>query len=134
MLTEDLKEVLAIPLPEVTDPVESEKSVSRMTLRQVLMTGLDDVVEFGKRFERYEHNPDGTVTAYFADGTSATGDLLVGADGAKSPVRGQYLPQLRTLDSGIIAIAGKLPITAESRKLLPPKVFEGISIVQAPHG
>jgi 2-polyprenyl-6-methoxyphenol hydroxylase-like FAD-dependent oxidoreductase len=134
MLTEDLKEVLALPLPEVTDPVESEKSVSRMTLRQVLMTGLDGLVEFGKRFERYERNEDGTVTAYFADGTSATGDLLVGADGAKSPVRGQYLPQLKTLDSGIVAIAGKLPITEESRRLLPPKVFEGISIVQAPHG
>src|SRR5215510_6227875 len=31
MLTEDLDEVLALPLPEVNDPIESEKSVSRMT-------------------------------------------------------------------------------------------------------
>ncbi|TCO44867.1 2-polyprenyl-6-methoxyphenol hydroxylase-like FAD-dependent oxidoreductase [Kribbella antiqua] len=133
MLTEDLKEVLSIDLPESTDPVESEKSISRMTLRQVLLTGLEDVVEFGKEFTRFEQHGD-QVTAYFADGTHATGDLLVAADGAHSRVRRQYLPQATTEETGIIALAGKLPITAESAKLVPPKVFEGISMVNAPRG
>ena len=133
MLTEDLKEVLSMELPESTDPVESEKSISRMTLRQVLLTGLDDVVEFGKEFVRYEQRDD-QVTAYFADGTHATGDLLVAADGAGSRVRRQYLPRAKTEETGIVAIAGKLPITEESAKLVPPKVFEGISIVTAPRG
>ncbi|WP_406046943.1 FAD-dependent oxidoreductase [Kribbella sp. NBC_00889] len=133
MLTEDLKEVLSFDLPESTGPVESEKSISRMTLRQVLLTGLDDVVEFGKEFTRFEQHGD-QVTAYFADGAQATGDLLVAADGSGSRVRRQYLPQAKTEETGIIAIAGKLPITAESAKLVPPKVFEGISMVNAPHG
>ncbi|WP_328522548.1 FAD-dependent oxidoreductase [Kribbella sp. NBC_00359] len=133
MLTEDLKEVLSMDLPESTDPVESEKSISRMTLRQVLLTGLDDVVEFGKEFTRFEQHGD-QVTAYFADGTHATGDLLVAADGSGSRVRRQYLPQAKTEETGIIAIAGKLPITEESAKLVSPKVFEGISIVTAPRG
>ncbi|MFD3400002.1 FAD-dependent oxidoreductase [Kribbella sp. NPDC058693] len=133
MLTEDLKEVLSMEIPASTDPVESEKSISRMTLRQVLLTGLDDVVEFGKEFTRFEQHGD-QVTAYFADGTSATGDLLVAADGSGSRVRRQYLPQAKTEETGIIAIAGKLPITAESAKLVSPKVFEGISIVTAPRG
>ena len=133
MLTEDLKEVLSMEIPASTDPVESEKSISRMTLRQVLLTGLDDIVEFGKEFTRFEQHGD-EVTAYFADGTSATGDLLVAADGSGSRVRRQYLPQAKTEETGIVAIAGKLPITAESAKLVPPKVFEGISIVTAPRG
>jgi 2-polyprenyl-6-methoxyphenol hydroxylase-like FAD-dependent oxidoreductase len=133
MLTEDLKEVLSLDLPEATDPVESEKSISRMTLRQVLLTGLDDVVEFGKEFTRFEQHDD-RVTAYFADGTQATGDLLVAADGSGSRVRRQYLPQAKTEETGIIAIAGKLPITEESARLVPPKVFEGISMVNAPRG
>ncbi|MFC6155728.1 FAD-dependent oxidoreductase [Kribbella jiaozuonensis] len=133
MLTEDLKEVLSMEIPASTDPVESEKSISRMTLRQVLLTGLDDVVEFGKEFTRFEQHGD-QVTAYFADGTSATGDLLVAADGSGSRVRRQYLPQAKTEETGIVAIAGKLPITAESAKLVSPKVFEGISIVTAPRG
>lgn len=131
MLTEDLKEVLSMELPPVTDPIASEKSISRMTMRQVLLTGLDDVVRYGKEFTRFEQRGD-EVTAYFADGTTATGDLLVAADGAGSRVRRQYLPQAKMEETGIIAIAGKLPITAESTALVPPKVFEGISLIQAP--
>ncbi|TWD82695.1 2-polyprenyl-6-methoxyphenol hydroxylase-like FAD-dependent oxidoreductase [Kribbella amoyensis] len=133
MLTEDLKEVLSLDLPPMPDPVESEKSISRMTLRQVLLTGLDDVVEFGKEFVRYEQDGD-HVTAYFADGSSTSGDLLVAADGSGSRVRRQYLPQARTEETGIVAIAGKLPLTEESAALVPPKVFEGISMVNAPRG
>ncbi|MFK4086586.1 FAD-dependent oxidoreductase [Kribbella sp. NPDC020789] len=133
MLTEELKEVLSMDLPPVTDPVEGEKSISRMTLRQVLLTGLDDVVEFGKQFTRFEQHGE-QVTAHFADGTSATGDLLVAADGAGSRVRRQYLPHAKQEETGIIAIAGKLPITAESKALVPPKVFEGISMINAPRG
>ncbi|MFC5263899.1 FAD-dependent oxidoreductase [Kribbella qitaiheensis] len=135
MLTDDFKEVLSLDIPPSIDPVESEKSISRMTLRQVLLTGLDDVVQFGKDFVRYEQHADGHgVTAYFADGTTATGDLLVAADGSGSRVRRQYLPQAKTEETGIIALAGKLALTEESAKLVPPKVFEGISIVNAPHG
>ena len=134
MLTEQLQEVLALEIPLEDDPVESEKSVSRMTLRQVLMTGLEDVITFGKEFTRFDRHADGTITAHFADGSSATGDLLVGADGAGSRVRRQYLPQARQEEIGIIAIAGKLPITEESAALVPPRVFQGISMIQAPKG
>lgn len=133
MVTEDLKEVLSMEIPPSTDPVESEKSISRMTLRQVLLTGLDDVVEFGKEFVRFEQHGD-AVTAYFADGSSETGDLLVAADGSGSRVRRQYLSQAKTEPTGIIALAGKLPITEESAKLVSPKVFEGITMVQGPRG
>jgi 2-polyprenyl-6-methoxyphenol hydroxylase-like FAD-dependent oxidoreductase len=118
MLTEQLREVLTLEIPVHNDPVESEKSVSRMTLRQVLMTGLEDVITFGKVFTHFDRHTDGTVTAHFADGSSATGDLLVGADGAGSRVRRQYLPQARQEDTGIIAIAGKLLITPESASLV----------------
>src|SRR5215212_6222578 len=134
MLTEQLREVLALEIPKQNDPVESEKSVSRMTLRQVLMTGLENVINFGKEFTHLEQHANGTVTAHFADGSSGTGDLLVGADGAGSRVRRQYLPQAEQEDTGIIAIAGKLPITEESASLLPRRVFQGISMIQAPRG
>src|SRR5215203_6415050 len=72
ILTEQLSEVLSLEERPNTDPVNSEKSVSRMTLTQVLLTGLEDVVHFDKTFTHCEQHPDGTVTAYFEDGTSAT--------------------------------------------------------------
>ncbi len=134
MLTENLSEVLSLDIPQPDDPVNSEKSVSRMTMRQVLLTGLEDIVHFDKTFVRYEQTPDGKVTAFFEDGTSATGDVLVAADGSNSRVRKQYLPQAKLVDTGIVALAGKLPLTPETKKLLPPKVFYGITLIFAPRG
>jgi 2-polyprenyl-6-methoxyphenol hydroxylase-like FAD-dependent oxidoreductase len=134
MLTEKMKEVGSIEMPDSGDPVDSEKSVSRMTLRQVLLTGLEDDVSFDKKFARYWTNEDGTVTALFEDGTTATGDVLVGADGASSKVRNQRLPDARMEQTGIVSIGGKVPMTAESRALVSKKVFEGISLIQAPRG
>ena len=99
-LTEQLKPLL------VLDPEEEKHySASRITLRQVLLDGLN--LQFGKRFERYEHNCAG-ITLHFEDGTTAGCDVLVGADGIRSRVRKQYLPHAGTEDVGVTAIAGKL--------------------------
>jgi 2-polyprenyl-6-methoxyphenol hydroxylase-like FAD-dependent oxidoreductase len=98
-LTEQLKPLL------VLDPEEEQHySASRITLRQVLLDGLD--VRFGKRFERYEQGDD--ITLHFEDGTTASCDVLVGADGIRSRVRKQYLPHAGTEDVGVTTIAGKL--------------------------
>ncbi|ONI77915.1 FAD-binding monooxygenase [Actinosynnema sp. ALI-1.44] len=134
MLDERLNEVLSLRLRDEADAVNSEKSVSRMTLRQVLLTGVEDIVHFGKTFERYETNPDGAVTAFFADGTSATGDLLVAADGTRSRVRRQYLPHAKVVSSGIISVGAKVALTEQTRELLPPKIRYGISTIFAPKG
>jgi len=134
ILTEQLSEVLSIEDPGSDDPVDSEKSVSRMTLRQVLLTGLEEVVEFDKKFECFDYNTDGTITVHFEDGRSATGDVLVGADGAGSRVRKQRLPHARMDETGILSIGGKVAMTEETKALLSDKVFHGISLVMAPKG
>jgi 2-polyprenyl-6-methoxyphenol hydroxylase-like FAD-dependent oxidoreductase len=134
MLTEQFGELLSLPVSPGTDPVNSEKSVSRMTLRQVLLTGVEDIVHFDKVFSRFEQHADGKVTAYFENGTSATGDLLVAADGSNSRVRRQYLPDAQLEDLGLIGITAKLALTPETKALIPPRVFEGVSLVFAPKG
>ncbi|WP_206506022.1 FAD-dependent oxidoreductase [Streptomyces chrestomyceticus] len=133
-LKEDLTPSVTLDIVESDDPVNNEKSVSRMTLRQVLLTGIEDEVHFGKTFTHYEKESDGRVTAYFDDGTSATGDLLVAADGANSRVRQQYLPHSRVQDANIISITAKVPLTPETKALLPYKVHQGIGLVVAPKG
>ncbi|MEU7870841.1 NAD(P)/FAD-dependent oxidoreductase [Dactylosporangium sp. NPDC049140] len=133
-LDERLRPTLTLTLRETTDDVNDEKSVSRMTLRQVLFTGMEDVLHFDKTFVRYQHEPDGRVTAHFADGTSDTGDVLVGADGVHSPVRRQRLPHARLEDAGIIAVAAKVPTTPEALSLMPGGLFPGIGMVLAPRG
>ena len=113
------------------DPENTEHSVSRMTVRQVLLSELD-VVHFDKKFERYTQNPDGTVTAFFSDGTSATGDVLVGADGTSSRVRQQYLPHAKLVETGLFGVTGKLPLNDETRALLTPKMLRGVTMAFAP--
>jgi 2-polyprenyl-6-methoxyphenol hydroxylase-like FAD-dependent oxidoreductase len=134
MLTEQFGELLSIAASPPKDPRFAERSVSRMTLRQVLLTGLEDSVRFDKTFTHYEQRPDGKVEAFFEDGTSAVGDVLVAADGANSRVRRQYLPQAKMADSFIRAIGGKVPATAETLALLTPRIHRGVTLVMAPRG
>ena len=74
-LTERLDELLAVDAELMTggstDPADGHHAVSRVTLRLLLMAGLEDVLHFGKEFERYQRTADGRVTAHIADGTSA---------------------------------------------------------------
>ncbi|MBD9491503.1 NAD(P)/FAD-dependent oxidoreductase [Ensifer sp. ENS11] len=101
-----------------------EKSVSRITLRQILLSGLDGIFHTGKRFERYEQLADGTVLAHFADGTAIHTNLLVGADGAGSAVRRQRLPDLQSIDTGVRRLAGKITIDEAERQAISPLLTE----------
>ncbi|MEW1825060.1 hypothetical protein [Streptomyces sp. NPDC088196] len=84
----------------------------------MLFTGVDEVVHYGKEFTHSEQHQDGTVTAHFADGTTATGNVLVAADGTRSAVRRQHLPHAEIKDAGITAIATKTALTPKTRVLL----------------
>lgn len=132
-LTEQLRDLLFLPrglnAGRQAGPEGRHHSVSRITLRNVLLSGLEDIVYLGKAFTHYEQAPGGRVTAFFADGTAATGDVLVGADGANSLVRGQYLPQAHRVDTGAVAIAGKLPLISRTRAWLPERLSNCINTI-----
>ncbi|MFD4639430.1 FAD-dependent oxidoreductase [Lentzea sp. NPDC058436] len=134
MRTEKYGELLVGDIPTDREDSRSEKSVSRIAMRTALLGGLDDVVRFDRTFTHFRQNDDGTVTAFFDDGTAETGDVLVGADGAQSKVRRQYLPHARVIDTGITSVAGKLPLTEENAKLLPPLADGGITLLFGPNG
>ncbi|GAA4227675.1 FAD-dependent monooxygenase [Streptosporangium album] len=128
-LTERMAPLLLLETPQATDPVDSHQSVSRITLRQVLLSGLTGVVRFGKTYERYTREADGTVTLHFADGSTATADIVVAADGGNSRVRRQYLPHAQRIDTGIVTVAGKFPLTGETRGLIADRLWKGPNMV-----
>ncbi|KAG9186309.1 hypothetical protein G6011_02865 [Alternaria panax] len=59
--------------------------VSRRKMRSLFSEGLD--IQYGKKFASAAVKLDGKVSITFEDGSTATGDVLVGCDGAKSRVR-----------------------------------------------
>jgi salicylate hydroxylase len=135
--TDQLSELVFFRAPAAateSDPARLDRSVSRITLRQILLAGLDQAIHFDKTFTHYQETGDGRVTAFFADGTSATGDVLVAADGGKSRVRQQLLPGSQLIATGVDAIMGKLALTEAARSLLVPGQLDTATSVLAPNG
>jgi 2-polyprenyl-6-methoxyphenol hydroxylase-like FAD-dependent oxidoreductase len=88
-------------------------NMCRATLNEALIDKAwsDGVgVHFEKRLVRIEDRPDQPVAAHFADGSSAEGDFLIGADGVHSLARTHVIPDGPTpFDTGLIGFGGFVP-------------------------
>jgi 2-polyprenyl-6-methoxyphenol hydroxylase-like FAD-dependent oxidoreductase len=88
-------EIGVIPLPRVAGAdVPANGGIMRPALHRILSrrtTDLGATVRLGIRVETVTEDPDGAEVA-FSDGSGGRYDLVVGADGAKSSVRGTIFP------------------------------------------
>lgn len=116
--------------------------VWRADLYQVLYAEADRrgiKIEHGKELVSAEETTDG-VTAHFADGSSATGDVLIGADGIRSTVRSLIDPAApgpdyaglisfgaRVRDSGLPSTQGKMPMSFGKQAFLGYQVYDDSS-------
>jgi 2-polyprenyl-6-methoxyphenol hydroxylase-like FAD-dependent oxidoreductase len=81
-------------------------------LESILATARQKNVEvtFEKRLVHIEDRPDQSVIAHFADGSSAEGDFLIGADGVHSATRVHVNPDgPKPFDTGLIGFGGFVP-------------------------
>lgn len=103
-------------------------AVNRLTLRQILLTGLADIVHFGRRACGADVD-DGGVTLRFTDGGTARGDVLVAADGVSSFLRpGAHV----VVDTGLRVVYGRTTLTPERMDWLPERFFAGFTAVMGP--
>ncbi|GIJ56331.1 FAD-dependent oxidoreductase [Virgisporangium aurantiacum] len=121
-------------VPETAGEAEHGRhlTVDRLTLRRILVTGLD--VQYATPFRRYELLDDGRVRVFLGDGRVDEADLLVGADGTHSPVRKQLLPHAEVVELGITEIFGRTPLTDEVHALAPAVAIDGFCAVTGTDG
>jgi salicylate hydroxylase len=81
----------------------------RADLLDVLLGGLGtECFHLGSRIARFDQDDDG-VKVTLADGSTATGDILIGADGIHSTVRGQMFGKELPRYTGNVAWRGLVP-------------------------
>ncbi|PTB63292.1 FAD/NAD(P)-binding domain-containing protein [Trichoderma citrinoviride] len=74
-------------------------------------------IHLNKKISRAEANDDG-VSLYFEDGTSAHGDILLGADGIRSQVRGSFYPEYKLRFSGKVFMRSTFDASLVEGKVL----------------
>lgn len=104
-------ELAHAPMGEADDPALSYRCLRRGELNAALQAeavrrGIG--LRHGARLLSVDDGPDG-VTARFSDGTTATGDLLIGADGLNSAVRRTVAPGVRPEYAGQRVFYGYTP-------------------------
>jgi 2-polyprenyl-6-methoxyphenol hydroxylase-like FAD-dependent oxidoreductase len=125
---------ISMPLNAQTPPQPQVYNADRARLRQCLMYGLEDNIQFGKTFFTYSIDAAANVepiTIEFTDGSSASGTFLVGADGIWSAVRRQLLPAdiPGLVDTDGRFIYGKTLLTPELEARVPPEALEWMTVI-----
>lgn len=93
------------------------------TLADAVQNMKDGLVHLNKKATGYTETQDG-VELRFEDGTSASGDLLIGADGVKSVIRDQVAGAVEAIYTGDSAWRITVP-----KEKLPPNFMEEVMSV-----
>lgn len=106
-------------------------AIHHRQLAQLLSTGLDGVVHFGRGLTRC-HEMHDHVVVELSDGSRVRGDLLVGADGLHSAVRRELLPHANPVDTGARTIYARTPLTPDLLRGVPDIVAESGAAISEP--
>ncbi len=107
--------------------------IGRRPLRAILARGLDGAVRWGTTVRDWTETADG-VRVHLRDHPDVEVDVLVGADGVRSRVAQRLLGRPGATPAGVVAIAGKTPFTARTRRLTPASLVRGPGFVIGPRG
>ncbi len=107
---------------------EPEVVFDTQTAREVLALGLGDRLRLGRELAGIER-VGGRLGLRFADGASAPADVVVGADGAGSTVRGLVADPPIARDVGLWSVYGNVDLDERPGHELPAWLREGFAIV-----
>jgi 2-polyprenyl-6-methoxyphenol hydroxylase-like FAD-dependent oxidoreductase len=108
-------------------------AIHRRTLRQILAARLDDAIRPAAKAVGFERD-GGTVRLLFEDGSTAEGDVLVGADGVYSAIRRTLMPDVEVIDTGVrgLGVFARTPLPPDVHDTLPEILLSGFVIAVDP--
>ncbi|XVV15431.1 FAD-dependent oxidoreductase [Actinoplanes sp. CA-131856] len=101
------------------DEPHATRQVDRLTLRSILMSGLDGRIHYGKAAVAVDDGGPAGLRVRFADGGTATGSVVVGADGVGSSLRAQLMPDAAPANTAMAGLYGRSPLRLDGRSVIP---------------
>ncbi len=103
--------------------------INRMTMKQILLIGIQEHVHFDKHLVSYDEQSSDKVISYFDDGSSVISDILIGADGVNSRVRELRFPTATPLNTGDVCLYAKTILDDESQKIIAQQLQSGTTVL-----
>jgi 2-polyprenyl-6-methoxyphenol hydroxylase-like FAD-dependent oxidoreductase len=91
------------------DP-HATRQVDRLTLRSILMSGLDGRIHYGRSAVAVDNGGPAGLRLRFTDGGAVAATVVVGADGAGSALRAQLTPDAAPASTPMAGVYGRSPL------------------------
>jgi 2-polyprenyl-6-methoxyphenol hydroxylase-like FAD-dependent oxidoreductase len=101
------------------DEPHATRQVDRLTLRSILMSGLDGRIHYGKAAVAVDSGGPPGLRLRFTDGTAAAATVVVGADGAGSALRAQLMPDAGPANTAMAGVYGRSPLRRNGASVIP---------------
>lgn len=101
---------------------------NRLTLREILLQGIQDHICFGKELTAWKESENGEVELAFSDGSTYTADLVIAADGVHSRIGKEYCKDHK-INTGNITIYGRTFFSPEAQNAIAQELQEGTSVI-----
>ncbi|MEN3615635.1 NAD(P)/FAD-dependent oxidoreductase [Plantactinospora sp. ZYX-F-223] len=101
------------------DEPHATRQVDRLTLRSILMSGLDGRIHYGKTAVAVDSGSPAGLRLRFTDGGAVAATVVVGADGVGSALREQLMPDAGPANTPMAGIYGRSPLRRNGGSVIP---------------
>ncbi|MCA2217175.1 FAD-dependent oxidoreductase [Jidongwangia harbinensis] len=101
------------------DEPYATRQVDRLTLRSILMSGLDRRIHYGKAAVAVDSGGPAGLRLRFADGEAVPATVVVGADGVGSALRAQLMPDAGPANTPMAGVYGRSPLRPGGESIIP---------------
>lgn len=101
------------------DEPHATRQVDRLTLRSILMSGLDGRIHYGKTAVAVDSSGPAGLRLRFADGSAVAASVVVAADGIGSALRAQLTPDASPANTPMAGVYGRSPLRRGGESVIP---------------